>query len=460
MAHEWTEELLIIVRVLLGLGLAAYSAYAGASVWAARQWHRARTAPDRDWTPPVTILKPVRGADAYAYDNYVSFCRQDYPADRVQIIFGALDADDPALLVARRLQCEFPERDIAIVTPTPFETRRGHNLKVCNLVSMLPHARHDLLVLCDSDIRVAPDYLRNVVAPFREQGTGNREQKEEEKKRRREEEKTAGQGTGNREQGTGNREQGTVGKQSPIANSQSAIDSSFILHPSSLSSVGLVTCPYRGFQAQSLAARLEALGFGADFIPNALVSRLLNEVDFAFGATMALSQGMLRQIGGFEAILDDLADDFLLGNGVKRAGYRVVIANYMVENVLGAEPFGTMWARRLRWARTVRAYRPKGYAAAIVTQGTTLALLFAIAMGFNRMGLTIFACIIALRIAAAAWIASVYTHDSNVRRYWPLLPLDDLIQSALFIISFCGSHIIWRGQKFRLFAGGKIEQIS
>ena len=75
---------------------------------------------------------------------------------------------------------------------------------------------------------------------------------------------------------------------------------------------------------------------------------------------MALSQGMLREIGGFEAILDDLADDFLLGNGVKRAGYRVVIANYMVENVLGAEPFGTMWARRLRWARTVRAYRPEG----------------------------------------------------------------------------------------------------
>ena len=214
----------------------------------------------RDWTPPITILKPVRGADAYAYDNYVSFCRQDYPADRVQIIFGALDADDPALLVARRLQCEFPERDIAIVTPTPFETRRGHNLKVCNLVSMLPHARHDLLVLCDSDIRVAPDYLRNVVAPFREQGTGNREQKEEEKKRRRGEEKTE------------NRRQKTEepNRQSAIGNRKWIPPSSFLLPPYLRRSCHL---PVSGVFGAEFAGDLEALGFGADFIPNALVSR-------------------------------------------------------------------------------------------------------------------------------------------------------------------------------------------
>ena len=392
-AHGGAEVPLIILRVLLGLCLLAYSAYASASVWAAWQWHRVRQVLDSDWTPPVTILKPIRGADAYAYENYASFCRLDYPNKRVQIVFGVLEANDPAIAVVRRLQCDFPERDITIVVPPPAPLR-GHNLKVCNLVAMLPTARHNLLILCDSDIRVRPDYLRHVVAPFREERK-----------------------------------------------------------------VGLVTCPYRGFLPQNLPAYLEALGFGADFIPSALVSRALSGIDFAFGATIVLPRAILDEIGGFEAILDDLADDFLLGNRVKQAGYEVVLSSYVVENVLGAEPFGTMWARRLRWARTVRACRPMGYLGAFVTQGTTLALLFGLAMGFNLPGIAVMFSVLALRIAAATWIANVYTHDANVRRGWLLLPLSDLLQSALYIVSFFGSNIVWRGQKFRLLTGGKIVRI-
>ena len=224
-------------------------------------------------------------------------------------------------------------------------------------------------------------------------------------------------------------------------------------------SVGLVTCPYRGFLPQSLSAYLEALGFGADFIPAALVSRALNGIDFAFGATMALPRAILEEIGGFEAILDDLADDFLLGNRVQQAGYQVVLSSYMVENVLGAEPFEIMWARRLRWARTVRACRPTGYMGAFITHGTTLSLLFGATMGFNAPGITIMAGVIALRIAAATWIANVYTHDATLRRGWLLLPLSDLLHSALYLTSFCGSNIVWRGQKFRLLTGGKIVRI-
>ena len=418
MEHGWIEIALLILRVLLGLCLCAYSAYAGACVWAARQWHRVRHVLDPNWTPPVTILKPVRGTDAYAYDNFASFCRLDYPTNRVQIVFGVLDADDPAIRVVRQLQCDFPDRDITIIVPPPAPLR-GHNLKVCNLVAMLPAAKHSLLVLCDSDIRVGPDYLRHVVAPFRGE-------EEKEKRRKAEEEKNA--------------------------------NSSFILHPSSFA-VGLVTCPYRGFLPQNLPSYLEALGFGADFIPSALVSRALSGIDFAFGATIAIPRRILDEIGGFEAILDDLADDFLLGNRVKHAGYQVVLSSYVVENVLGAEPFDTMWARRLRWARTVRACRPVGYLGAFVTQGTTLALLFGMAMEFNAPGIAIMLAVLAVRIAAATWIANVYTHDASVRRGWLLLPLSDLLQSALYVVSFFGSNIVWRGQKFRLLTGGKIIRI-
>src|SRR5579864_3255762 len=96
--------LLFTLRLLLGVSLGAYGAYTLIAVWAARQWRRERLPLDPDWTPPVTLLKPVRGVDPEAYANFASFCRLDYPPDRVQIIFGALDRDDPALALARQLQ--------------------------------------------------------------------------------------------------------------------------------------------------------------------------------------------------------------------------------------------------------------------------------------------------------------------------------------------------------------------
>jgi ceramide glucosyltransferase len=395
--------ILMLVRALLGMGLMAYAAYAGISVWAARQWHRVRRPVDPAWMPPVTIFKPVYGTDAHAYDNFASFCRQDYPRERVQLLFGALDPDDSALDVVRQLQRDFPQHDIGIVVPSHVQPPRGHNLKVCNLLSMLPAAKHDFFVLCDSDMRVQPDYLRKVVAPF----------------------------------------QPEKARDTRIQNR-----------------VGLVTCPYRGYLPESLPAKLEALGIGADFMPSALASRALEGVGFAFGSTIALPRRVLEEIGGFETILNDLADDFRLGDGARRAGYDVVLSNYVVDDVLGQERFGPMWARRLRWARTVRACRPAGYAGAFITHGTLLALLFWGAMGADRIGYATLAGALALRICVAVWIAGAYTRDSNLRRYWPLLPLSDLLNSAIYIISFCGHHIMWRGQRFRLQAGGKIEHLS
>jgi ceramide glucosyltransferase len=387
--------LLTALRLLLGLCLLAYAAYALISVWAARQWHRSRRPLDPAWTPPVTILKPVRGVDAEAYENFASFCRQDYPPERVQILFGALDPDDPALALVPRLQAAFPGQAIEIVRAGQ-EALLGPNLKVCNLAAMLPFARHDLLVLCDSDMRVEPDYLRRIVAPF-------------------------------------------------------APSSSQGGPP-----VGLVTCPYRGDRAQSFAAVLEALGIGADFIPSALVSRATEGVGFAFGSTIALPRAVLAELGGFPALADELADDFRLGSGAKRAGYEVVLSDYVVNDVLGAERFGAMWARRLRWARTVRACRPVGYAGSLTTHGTALALLFLASSGSHPFGWMTVALVLALRLTTALWIACRCTQDTNVLRWWPFLPVSDLIGFALYVISYCGNHIQWRGERFRLLPGGKL----
>ena len=419
-----TTVLLLGFRILLGLFLMAYCAYACLTVWAAHRWRKARQPLNPTWTPAVTLLKPVCGVDAEAYENFASFCRLDYPTDRLQILFGVLDSADPVIPLLQRLQTDFPHLDIALHCGNPGAVQ-GLNFKVCNLLMLLPFAKHEILVLCDSDMRVTPNYLRQVVAPFEDSRDLTQRRKDAKTKRE------------------ANHEGHGEHRESPS---------------SKVGSVGLVTCPYRGFRVQSFAAILESLGIGADFIPSALVSRATEGVGFAFGSTIALPRTVLEEIGGMEALLNELADDFRLGNGVKLAGYEVVLSDYVVEDVLGRERFGLMWKRRLRWARTVRACRPVGYAGSFVTYGTVWAWLFLGAMGFSRMGWTIAGSVLALRLITAFWVACCYTQDSNIPRYLPLLPLSDLFSFTLYVASYCGNGIVWRGERFRLLPGGKLAR--
>ena len=116
---------------------------------------------------PVTVLKPLHGDEPLLEEALTSVCRQVYPA--LQVVFGVQDAADTALPVVRRLQARFPDCDIAVVVDP-----RGHgpNRKVANLINMLPAAKHDVLVIADADMHVAPDWLHRLVAALEEPGVG------------------------------------------------------------------------------------------------------------------------------------------------------------------------------------------------------------------------------------------------------------------------------------------------
>jgi ceramide glucosyltransferase len=158
-------SILIVVQIVAVVGVVSSSIYYLLCLWSAATFLRERQAgegarPTR-FLPPISILKPLKGTDPEIYESFRSHCLQDYP--EYEIIFGVSDPNDPAVESVKALQREFPDRRIQLVVS---EKILGANVKVSNLAQMLTEARYDHLIVNDSDIRVEPDYLRQVTAPL------------------------------------------------------------------------------------------------------------------------------------------------------------------------------------------------------------------------------------------------------------------------------------------------------
>ena len=153
------------IFVLLALFGAAYGVCAALLV---RLYARRSPITPGPVVVPVTLLKPLHGDEPSLQENLQSFCRQDYDGP-IQIVFGVQSERDPAFAVVQRLKAANPATDIALVAKN---RQHGSNPKVSNLINMLPSARHELLVLSDSDIAVPSHYLRDVAAALQQPGIG------------------------------------------------------------------------------------------------------------------------------------------------------------------------------------------------------------------------------------------------------------------------------------------------
>ncbi|HTT08604.1 MAG TPA: bacteriohopanetetrol glucosamine biosynthesis glycosyltransferase HpnI [Gammaproteobacteria bacterium] len=154
----------LIFGLVFGFLSLGYVAYA---MWRLSQFKALVPQPGVTALPPVTILKPVCGLDTGLYENLRSFCEQDYP--QYQIVFGVRETSDPAVAVVRRLMKEYPHRDLGLVVNA---TVIGSNYKVSNLANMTHAARHDILVIADSDMKVEKNYLRALAIEFADPGVG------------------------------------------------------------------------------------------------------------------------------------------------------------------------------------------------------------------------------------------------------------------------------------------------
>lgn len=335
---------------------------------------------------PVSILKPLKGTDPEMYESFRSHCEQDY--SEYEIIFGVSEPGDPAIALVEQLRKEFPERAIQLVI---CKERLGTNIKISNLVQMLRYAKHDYVIVNDSDIRVGPDYLQNVVPPL------------------------AG-------------------------------------------GAGMVTCAYRGMAARTLGSQLEAVGINTDFIAAVLAARKLEGIHFGLGSTLAFRRETLEAIGGFEVLLDYLADDFELGKRIADLGKPVQLSASVVETFLPGYSVGGFVQHQLRWARGTRDSRRWGYVGLALTFG----LPWALAAVFLSRSLWAWALLLVtacMRLLVAYWVASKVLGDRQLRKTIWLVPIRDLVALFVWMASFAGHKVAWRGDSF-LLKDGKLARLS
>jgi len=153
--------------LILLLALAPLGYYLAGILAAVRFFVRERAKQLPDFAPPVSVLKPVHGADFATYENFASFCTQDYPD--YEILFCVNQLSDPAVAIIQKVIADFPERSIRILSGA---AQVGSNRKINSLVLLAREAHHEILVQSDGDVRVGPNYLREVVAPFRDPAVG------------------------------------------------------------------------------------------------------------------------------------------------------------------------------------------------------------------------------------------------------------------------------------------------
>jgi ceramide glucosyltransferase len=361
--------------------------YYVAATLCAWDFFRRRFQVNADFTPPVSILKPLKGLECGAYENLTSFCRQDYP--EYEILFAVDDERDPILPVIQKVIQDSPSVPIRLVVGLAI---KAHNNKVAKLCRLLPEARYELLVMSDGDIRVKPDYLRRIVATFRD------------------------------------------------------------------TSVGAVSCLYRGMADPNVWSQLEALNLSTDWLASTLVARKLGMVNFTLGATIAVTRTRLNEIGGFAALADCAADDYELGRRIAARGYRVELVPSEIRTHCSSGTARQFVSHHLRWGVVIRHCQPWGYVGQLFTKGLPWSILAALAAPSQLFAIACLTIPLAARLAMAFTFGAYGLKDELVCRRWWLIPVRDALEFGIWLAALFSNRVSWRDSKFYVRRGSLIPR--
>jgi ceramide glucosyltransferase len=341
--------------------------------------------PEARACPPVSILKPLCGVDDGLEENLAAFAALDYP--EYEVVLGLKSARDPAWDVACGAARRWPGRfRVALQRGAP-----GMNPKVNQLVTLARAARHDLLVVSDSNVRVRPGYLRGIAAHLADPA------------------------------------------------------------------VGLVTHPIVGVGERRLGSALDALHLAGAIAPGVVAAKRLAGQDIVVGKSMAFRRADLVALGGFEAVKDVLAEDFVLGRMVTTAlGKRVAVAREPIQNVSHDRSLREFAGRYGRWYVMQRqAAGPLLYLGGALLN-PVLAASLAAAADRTPDALAAAAGIAAVKAAVDGASGRLLRPGGFTLRQLALVPAKDLVVGAAWLRAFVRREIDWRGNRLVVQPGTRI----
>ncbi|WP_297371180.1 bacteriohopanetetrol glucosamine biosynthesis glycosyltransferase HpnI [Acidocella sp.] len=210
---------------------------------------------------------------------------------------------------------------------------------------------------------------------------------------------------------------------------------------------GLATTLYTGLEASQTPAGLAgAAQLNYTFLPGVVLARALGRQD-GLGATLALTRAMLAEIGGLEAVANHLADDQVLGRLVQAKGRQVVLARTVPATIVPEARLGPLFTHELRWARTIRALVPGAYAASVLQLPLFWAALAVALSGLAPWALVLFGLCLTTRLATADLIRQALGLENPTP--WAVFLLREALSVAIYVASFAGNHVAWRGQSLR-----------
>ena len=353
-----------------------------------------RTAAEElNYSPPVSILKPLKGLDDNLFDNLSSFCCQDYPEH--EIIFCLQDINDPAYKVAQKVRDKYPDKDISLFVE---KCNAGLNPKVNNLIPAYRKARHPNVLISDSNVMVNRNYLREITRHTKDP------------------------------------------------------------------SVGLVSNIIHGVGGRSFGAVLENLHLNSFIIGSVSFLDRFLKMPCVIGKSMLMRKDDLEALGGLEAFKDILAEDFIIGREMQRAGKKVVLSNHLIGNVNEYWNIKRFLNRHTRWGKLRWQIGGIKYCSEILANPVFVAILPVLFRGPSRQTLS-FAAIVGLikvlgdsvmgrRVASMSGVQNMPAPSPFI---YFLSPLKDFIIGLVWFVPLVSSTIAWRGNRYII---GKDSRLS
>jgi len=336
--------------------------------------------------PPVSVLKPLKGLDDHLFDNLESICTQDYP--EYEIIFSLQNSNDSAYKVVSKIKDKYPEKDITILVE---KCTGGLNPKVNNLMPAYRHAKHEYILISDSNVSVRKTYLGEIMQHMADPATG------------------------------------------------------------------LVSNLIMGVGGRTLGAVLENLHMNSFIIGSVCFLDHFLKMPCVVGKSMLMRKSDLESVGGFESVKNILAEDYILGRKIQRAGKKILLSSHVIKNVneyWGIKKFlnrHTRWGK-LRWKIGGVRYlselfgNPVFFAyLPLIWEPSRLTLSFALFVSFIKILGDLY---ISRLLLGSEFVKKDNSEKSLSAFHFILSPLKDMLLGIIWFVPIFSNTVMWRGNKY------------